>query len=400
MAKAEIICFKEKKEMTKTKGLLKRIAACVLVAAMTVSSAACGNSSQSNNTVNEAQQYSGKLEFDHSVEFKYADNVSIDCYKGGYRMIKINENDPILVVPEGMQVPSGLDSDVYVLQRPLTNMLISSTPTMSLINAIDCLDSVALTTTDVSGWYIDNVKTRMEAGSIKYVGSASEPDYELMAASGVNFAIFSSGVSEDVTAKLKQLGIHLVIDQSNVGSHPLARVEWIKVYGAIFDKEDAANKAFEEQEKLVNSIDGTKTGKSVAVFYITSKGVLYARNAGDYMAKMVTLAGGDYILDGKVGVGKTGNEKMEPEAFYSYAKDADVIIYVWSMGGKPATLSDFVARSSILGDMKAVKEGNVWCTTPDFFQTSATIGNIISDINKALNADAGTDSYDYLFKLK
>jgi iron complex transport system substrate-binding protein len=120
------------------------------------------------------------------------------------------------------------------------------------------------------------------------------------------------------------------------------------------------------------------------------------------MTKMVTIAGGKYILDGKIGVGKTGTTKMEPEAFYAEAGDADIIIYIWSMGGKPSTLSDFTARSTVLADMKAVKNGNVWCTTPDFFQTSSTIGNIISDINKVLTADenSATDTYTYLYKLK
>ena len=70
------------------------------------------------------------------------------------------------------------------------------------------------------------------------------------------------------------------------------------------------------------------------------------------------------------------------------------------MGGKPATLSDLVARSAVLGDMKAVKDGNVWCTTADFFQTASTIGNIISDISKVVSSDSNADKYTYLFKLK
>ena len=71
------------------------------------------------------------------------------------------------------------------------------------------------------------------------------------------------------------------------------------------------------------------------------------------------------------------------------------------MGGKPATIADLVAKSEVLGDMKAVKDGNVWCTTADFFQTSSTIGNIISDISKVVTStDSNTDKYTYLFKLK
>ena len=91
---------------------------------------------------------------------------------------------------------------------------------------------------------------------------------------------------------------------------------------------------------------------------------------------------------------------MELEAFYDKAKDADYIIYIWSMGGKPETLDAFVERASILADMKAVKDGNVWCTTPDYFQIQNTIGSMINDIRLMLEADDSTDKLTYLFRLK
>ena len=48
---------------------------------------------------------------------------------------------------------------------------------------------------------------------------------------------------------------------------------------------------------------------------------------------------------------------MGIESFYEKAKDADYIIYVWNLGGKPSTLSDFTGYNSILADIKAVKDG-------------------------------------------
>ena len=168
----------------------------------------------------------------------------------------------------------------------------------------------------------------------------------------------------------------------------------------MFNLEEEADRLVQEQVDYVNKIAELEaSGKSVAIFYITSKGALYARNADDYMAKMVDLAGGSYILS-DVGVGKSGTINMEKEAFYDKAKDADYIIYVWSLGGKPATMTDLIARADILADFKAVKEGRVWCTTADFFQISNTLGNMINDIHLMLEADENTDTLTYLFKLK
>ena len=101
-----------------------------------------------------------------------------------------------------------------------------------------------------------------------------------------------------------------------------------------------------------------------------------------------------------MGVGESGTIKMEFEAFYDKARDADYIIYIWSLGGKPKSMEEFLDRADILSEMKAVKEGNVWCTTPDYFQISDTIGSMVNDIHLMLEADESTDSLTYLKRLK
>ena len=80
------------------------------------------------------------------------------------------------------------------------------------------------------------------------------------------------------------------------------------------------------------------------------------------------------------------------------AADADYIIYIWSLGGKPETLADFTAKWELLSEFKAVKDGNVFCTTPDYFQITNTLGDMIVDMNTMLT---GSDApMEYLFKLQ
>ena len=50
------------------------------------------------------------------------------------------------------------------------------------------------------------------------------------------------------------------------------------------------------------------------------------------------------------------------EAFYAAAKDADYIIYNSTIDGELKSLDALLAKSSLLADFKAVKEGHVWCT--------------------------------------
>ena len=346
------------------------------------------------------ENYDGQLVFDHSMELKYAKCFSVDYYKGGYKVAKLVDDTTMLIVPEGMSVPADKPDNAIVLQQPVNNILVSSTPVTSLINAIGALDSISLTTYDADSWYIDDVKQAILDGKLTYIGDYKEPDYEQITAAGTTFAFFSTMLTDDVKEQLNNIGVEIALDQSAQEDHPLARVEWAKLYGAIFNREENAEEVFNVQDEYIEELSKLEnTGKSVVMFYITSKGVLYARNADDYMAKMIDLAGGQYALS-DVGVGETGTAKMELEAFYDKAKDADYIIYIWSMGGKPENMEAFLERAAILSDMKAVQDGNVWCTTPDYFQIQNTIGSMINDIHLMLEADESTDELTYLFRLK
>lgn len=340
-----------------------------------------------------------------TIALDYAQHFTLDFCQGGYQLITVLDDKGgsvrFLTVPEGAKAPDNLDADVTVLHLPLKNLLVSSNPAISLINATGALNQVALTTTALDDWYIDEVKAAMETGALTYVGSYKEPDFEVLAAVQPPLSIFSAMLlgTPDVAEKLTELGIPYLVDASTYESHPLARVEWVKLYGALLGKEDEAQAVYQAQKELVEALGGQDTGKTAVLFYITSKGSLFVRNGGDYMARMLELAGGDYIL-ADMNPDQAGTQQMEAEEFYAQAGDADVIFYIWSMGGRPADMAAFLARNEMLSELKAVKEGNVWCTTPDFFQISDTIGSMIVDMSKALNADSSETAFSYLFRLQ
>lgn len=385
--------------MIKKKFLALFLVLCTLLALF----AGCGkqdDKTPGGSSGEDAASYDGKLVFDHKMELKYATRFSVDYYKGGYKLAKIGDDTTLLIVPEGMSVPAEAPEGAMILQQPVTNILVSSAPTTALINAIGALDAITMTTSDTNSWYIQNVKDALASGAMTYIGSYKTPDYEQITAADVKFAIFSSMLTEDVEAQLQQLGVQILLDRAAEEAHPLARVEWMKLYGAIFNKESEADALVQQQAALVEDLAKLEqSGKTVAIFYITSDGTLYARNAGDYLTKMVELAGGSYVMP-DMSSDKAGSTKLDPEAFYTSAKDADYILYIWSNGGKPATVEELLTRSAVLSDMKAVQEGNVWCTSADFFQITNQLGDMIGDLHNMLSADASVDQFDHLFRLK
>ena len=125
---------------------------------------------------------------------------------------------------------------------------------------------------------------------------------------------------------------------------------------------------------------------TVAMFYITSKGALYVRNNGDYMVKMLELAGGQYVPEG-LGGDESGTRQMEMEAFYLAAGDADCILYISQLGGRPETLAQLLERNALLADFKAVQNRRVYCTGADYFQQAGRLGDLIEDMNRMLSGD-------------
>lgn len=351
-----------------------------------------------------AQELAG-MKYDHSLELQYADQFAVDYYEGGYALITIAGGERFLLVPEDKEAPEGLDADISVIQKPVQNIYLVATSAMDLFCALDGLDSISLSGTNADGWYIDKAKKAMEDGDIAFAGKYSAPDYELILSKNCDLAIESTMIyhQPEVQEKLEKFGIPVLVEHSSYESHPLGRTEWIKLYGVLLGKEDQAQKIFQEQvDKLKSVEDSENTGKTVAFFYINSMGAANVRKSNDYVSKMIELAGGEYIFhDPAEDDNALSTMNMQMEEFYAKAKDADYIIYNSTIDGELDSIDELLAKSSLLADFKAVKDGNVWCTGQNLFQETMGLATMIEDIHTMLTSDdPKLDSLTYMKKLK
>lgn len=352
----------------------------------------------------EAVSVSG-LEYEGSMELSYAEEFSVDYYKGGYALITIAESDRFLVVPEGKQVPENMETDISVLKQPLENIYLVATSAMDFFVSLDGLESIRLSGTNANGWYIDEAKRALEDGSILFAGKYSAPDYELILGEKCSLAVESTMIyhTPEVKEKLEQFEIPVLVERSSYEAHPLGRTEWIKLYGVLLGKEEKAEKLFKEQEERMESVlSEENTGKTVAFFYITTNGLANVRKSNDYVSKMIELAGGRYIFEN---LGENDNAlstvNMQMEEFYAKAKDADYIIYNSAIDGELQTIGQLLEKSSLLKDFKAVKNGNVWCTGKNLFQESTGLGVMMEDIHKMLDdPEDSLTELTYMHRLK
>lgn len=364
----------------------------------------CGSPSSASMGTSEETDGLSSLQLQGSMELQYAENFSVDYYEGGYELLTtIPDSKQYLLVPEGAEVPVGLDEEICVLQEPLDDIYLVASGVMDMFASLDAVEQIRFSGQKQENWYIQKAKDAMAAGTLIYAGKYSKPDYELLVSEGCDLAIENRMIthSPEVVEMLESFDIPVMIEYSSYEQHPLGKVEWVKFFGALTGKEAEAEAAFAEQAEILETVSNDeKTGKTVAFFYVTSNGLIQVRQSTDYIPKLIELAGGRYIFDDLEDSGSGRSTlNMQIEDFYAGGKEADILIYNSSIDGGVNTIDELIGKCNILKDFKAVQDGQVYCTTNDMYQQSMAVGYLLQDMHEVLTGnDSGNLKYLFLLK--
>lgn len=332
------------------------------------------------------------------MTLRYAEQFTVDYDAQGCALVTVGGTERYLIVPEGVEAPA---TDAVVLRAPLAPIYLADSSAMDLFACLGALDAIRLTSTKTDDWTLPEIRRLMESDAILYAGKYSTPDYELLLDEGVRLAIENTMIyhSPETKEQLEALGIPVMVERSSYESHPLGRLEWIKLYGLLVGREAEAEALFDAQAALAEQ-PAADTGRSVAFFYISSNGTVNVRRASDYIPKMIALAGGRYALaDETSGESARSTMNMQTEAFCAAAKDADILIYNATVGGGLETLAELIAKGEWLADFKAVRGGNVWCTELNLFQQTSGVAQMIAELRGIVGGTAVDGALQYFHRL-
>lgn len=363
----------------------------------------CGCASGTGKTSEPEGPLWSSLQPVGTVPLSYATQFSITDYEGGYRLIEIETSGRFLLIGEDQPVPRELDGDITVLKTPLDRIYLAATSAMDFFRALDRIGCIRLSGSDAKDWYIEEARQAMDKGDLLFAGKYSTPDYELIFSEQCDLAIESTMIyhTPKIKEQLEKLGVPVLVERSSYEEEPLGRMEWIKLYGALLGESDMAAELFDAEVREVEPLlDQQKTGKTVAFFYITTTGTVNVRKTGDYVARMISLAGGDYIFSNLDSGSALSTVNMTMESFYDGAKDADILIYNSTIDSELFTMKELLRKSGLLSDFKAVQDGNVWCTGKNLFQEPMGLGKLIVEMHKVFTDDVpASGEMDYLHKL-
>ena len=92
---------------------------------------------------------------------------------------------------------------------------------------------------------MEEARQAMQESRIAYAGKYSAPDYERILAAGCTLAIENTMVLHDpeVKEQLEKFGVPVLVERSSYESGPLARMEWLKLYGILLNKTEMAEES-------------------------------------------------------------------------------------------------------------------------------------------------------------
>ncbi len=269
------------------------------------------------------------------------------------------------------------------IEIPIKKLVVTSTthiPALELLNVEQTL--VGFPGTD----YISSEKTRdrIDNGLVRELGKNEGINTEVLLEIKPDVVIgFGIDGNNRTFETIKKSGIPVIFNGDWVEESPLAKAEWIKFFGVLFNKEKEADSIFNtietnylEAKALAKKIKNQPTILSGAMH----NDIWYLPNGSSTEAQLLKDANTNYLWGDTKG---TGSLSLNFETVFSKAKNAEIWL----------SPSNYVSK-------EALKNGNSHHAMFDAFQNN----NIYSSINTAgksggiLYFELGTTRPDLVLK--
>ncbi len=268
----------------------------------------------------------------------------------------------VAMVPDSLDViPLSVPEGSTIVRTPLGRSLVTTSMHLNLLSELGAEKSVA-GVTEAEYIYLDYVREGIKNGSIVDCGITATPTIERvisLSSDGILISPFESGGDY---GKLVTLSTPIIYTADYMEPDPLGRAEWMKYYGLLFGKEDAADSLFSVvsseflavKERISQSFDKDDQKPSV-LLDLPYQGVWYVCAGSSVNNMYISLAGGRNpfsALDGKT-------VAMAPERVLMEAGDADVWLVRCNNSGD-MTLSSMLRDNPMASQFKAFRHGDVY----------------------------------------
>lgn len=326
-----------------------------------------------------------------NYDFKYAKGFSISEHLN-YKVITIKDPWPktdkaytYALIQRDKLAENHLNQETFdgIITIPIQNIVVTSTthiPALELLGVEQTLFGFP------GSDYVSSEKTRarIDNGDIRELGKNEGINTEVLLELKPDVVIgFGIDNSNKTFETIKKSGIPVIYNGDWVEGSPLAKAEWIKFFGVLYDKTKEADSIFKqiesdylEAKQLASKIENRPTVLSGAMH----KDVWYLPNGTSPEAQILNDANVNYLWSNTTG---SGSLALSFESVFERAKDADL----WF---SPSYYSSF----------EALEKANVHYTKFSAFENKSvfTFANTTGKTGGVLYYELGTTRPDLVLK--
>ncbi|SHG83639.1 ABC transporter substrate-binding protein [Flavobacterium defluvii] len=305
---------------------------------------------------------------------EYASGLSIVKYDD-YSVVTVsnpwpnaNKDFKYILKEKEAKVPDSLQS-YTTIQVPLESVVVTSTTNIPFLEMLEVENKlVGFPHTD----YISSEKTRalIDQGSVKNVGQNEKLNIEqLIELSPDLIVTFGVDNNNPMLDNLKKSGLNVLIQGDWMEQSPLGKAEWIKLYGALFGKEDKAKELFDkivDSYKQAQKLVADKPSTSKVLYGSMYEDVWYVAKGNSWVAQFMKDAKANYVWADLKG---TGSEGLSFEKVLDKAKDANI----WIASGSFKSLDELQKANPHYGEFDAFKNKYVYSFEGKLGATGGTV---------------------------
>jgi iron complex transport system substrate-binding protein len=253
----------------------------------------------------------------------------------------------------------GEDTYDAVFQIPLQKIVVTSTTHIPSLEMLE-VDAALIGFPNLD--YISSEKTRnrIDAGSVHELGKNEDINMEVLIDISpdvvVTFAVKGGNKS---ASTMKKAGIPVIYNSDWTETHPLGKAEWIKFFGALFDKEELANEIFNDIALNYNeskAIAGKAASKPTVLSGAMYKDIWYLPQGNSWAAQFIKDANGHYLWQDSEG---TGSISLNLESVLEQGKEAQF----WIGPGQFTSYQQMLDTHAVYGQFDAFQQKKVFSFT-------------------------------------
>jgi iron complex transport system substrate-binding protein len=285
----------------------------------------------------------------------YARGFTID-YLYHYKEVKILNHSAgsadtldYLLLPAGIAVPAGHDH-AQVIRIPVQAMIVTGSTHIAQADFAGVADRI---TGVGNGQYVicPIVREGLRTGRVRQVGLEGSLNDELAISlrPGFIMTMTNPDAAFGEYKTLMDAGIPVLPNADWLETTPLGKAEWVKLMGALTDREDEVNKKFDSVAQSYRRLAAIGNAAAVKPSVITGmpfKGTWYTPAGGSFIAQFLRDAGASYRWSETKG---TGSLALSFETVAPIALTADF----WLDAGDADSKKEILSQDSRYGAFRA-----------------------------------------------